>query len=211
MIKRILMCSFCGMGGVSAITLLTESYFFGTEVTIPDNDLVGIARTEMVLGQINKIESIEVGLQITGGWYGDLYGYLTHGSGFVVLLNRPGLSIDFPDGSSGAGMDLIFDDAASEEVHTAMPMSGMARGRFQPDGREEDPRSSLDPSPRTTSLQNFRGLDPRGEWTLFLADVGLGEEATLTGWSLTITGIPEPSSVFLLGLGCCLQGIRRRR
>jgi hypothetical protein len=36
------------------------------------------------------ITDVNVGLQLSGGWNGDLYAYLVHSSGFAVLLNRVG-------------------------------------------------------------------------------------------------------------------------
>ena len=45
-----------------------------------------------------------------------------------------------------------------------------------------------------------------------MADMSAGDESTLTGWGLTITGsVPEPSRVLLLMLGLASSLLRRRR
>jgi MYXO-CTERM domain-containing protein len=59
-------------------------------------------------------------------------------------------------------------------------------------------------------LSNFIGLNPNGTWTLFVADQSAGETSTLQSWSMTITGVPEPSAALLGGLGVLLL-LRRRR
>ena len=59
-------------------------------------------------------------------------------------------------------------------------------------------------------LSNFTGLNPNGTWTLFVADQSAGAQSTLQSWSMTITGVPEPSCALLL-LTTSLLLARRRR
>jgi hypothetical protein len=59
-------------------------------------------------------------------------------------------------------------------------------------------------------LSVFNGMNPNGDWTLFLADQGAGDEATLTGWTLSLTAVPEPAVPLLGGLATLLA-LRRRR
>jgi len=59
-------------------------------------------------------------------------------------------------------------------------------------------------------MNSFIGLDPNGNWTLFVADQAAGETSTLQSWTLTITGVPEPSAALFGGLGVLLL-LRRRR
>ena len=42
---------------------------------------------------VDEIESVTVNLNFTGGWNGDLYAHLVHGSGFLVLFNRPDIVV----------------------------------------------------------------------------------------------------------------------
>src|SRR5882724_13111042 len=62
----------------------------GTQV-IPDNNGNGVAFSFNLsgLGAV-FITDVKVDLNIAGGWNGDLFAYLSHGSGYSVLLNRPG-------------------------------------------------------------------------------------------------------------------------
>jgi len=147
---------------------------------------------------------------MSGGWNGDLYAYLRHGSGFSVLLNRPGRSLDELQGSGTVDLSVVFDDLALADIHTAIPSLGSASGTFQPDAREIDPDNALDTSPRTAFLSSFEGLDANGDWTLYVADVATGDTMTLGSWSLSVTGVPEPSAALLGAMGACLA-LRRRR
>ena len=47
----------------------------------------------------------------------------------------------------------------------------------------------------------IRGLDAKGEWTLYLADLSSGGDELLDGWALRVTGVPEPATGLLLALG----------
>jgi subtilisin-like proprotein convertase family protein len=196
----------------SCFAATTWSQTWNVSTAIPDNDDVGFSDTRTInIPDITEIESVSVSLNFTGGWNGDLYAYLVHGDGFAVLLNRPGRSLTHTDGSATVGMDITFDDSAVSDIHTAIPMSGgSVSGTYQPDGRETDPYNTLNTDARTAMLADFIGLDPSGEWKLFVADQSPGEESTLQSWSLTITAVPEPSAALLGMLGALLLLWRRR-
>jgi subtilisin-like proprotein convertase family protein len=196
---------------LTAPAALTFSESWVVSSLIPDNDPVGYSDTRTITTDIAVISDVSVDLVFTGGWNGDLYAYLVHDSGFSVLLNRVGLSLGMPDGSSGAGMTLALNDAAAEDVHLAAPLVGTFSGTFQPDGRLTDPSLVLDTDPRTAMLSSFVNLDGNGDWTLFVADVSPGSTSTLQSWSLNLTGvIPEPGVALLLAGGLPLL-LRRRR
>lgn len=85
-------------------------------------------------------------------------------------------------------------------------------GTFQPDGRAVDPAVVTDQSPRSLLLSGFLGMDAGGDWTLFIADLGPGDESLVVDWSLTLTTVPEPSGVILTIIGgAALLVVRRRR
>ena len=196
------------LSAANAATTATPTFVVST--TIPDNDIIGVADTRTVATGITDISSIEVAITLTGGWNGDLYAYLSHAGGFAILLNRPGRSQVFPDGSGSSGMAVIFSDAATVDIHTAIPGSGMVTGLYQPDGRNVDPTTSLDTTTRSAFLGSFTGLDPSGDWTLYIADTSPGGITNFQSWSLTVTGVPEPSSSLLIGCGVLIF-LRRRR
>ena len=188
----------------------TATPTFTVSTAIPDNNLIGLADTRTVASNITAISGVEIALSLTGGWNGDLYAYLTHAGGFSVLLNRPGRSLALPDGSGSANLTVLFTDAAILDLHTAIPSSGPVTGTYQPDARNVDPASALDTSPRSAFLGSFVGLDPNGDWTLFIADTSPGGTAVLQSWNLTITGVPEPTTGVLL-VGSTLLLLTRRR
>jgi hypothetical protein len=108
-------------------------------------------------------------------------------------------------------MVISFEDAALSDIHTAIPMTGGSfSGTFQPDGRTTDPYDVLDSDSRPAMLSSFTGLNANGTWTLFIADQSAGETSTLQSWSVTITGVPEPSTLLLSGLAIPFL-LRRRR
>ena len=203
-----------GMSG--AATTLYSLKTDGRE--IPDNDSNGLASVLTLSTGGKLIGSLEVGLDIAGGWNSDYYAYLQHGSGvgsvMVVLLNRPGVSAEAPGGAESSGMGIILADSAPQDIHSGIPMNNgdVVAGRYQPDGRTEDPLSVSDTSPRTTFLANFNGATADGDWTFFIADQAGAEVGQLTSWSLNMTfaEVPEPSAAvsLLLALGA---GLGRRR
>ena len=214
--------------GLSLNVQASDSFFFNTgNVTIPDNDPNGCQDSRDLTGISGTISDVEVTLNISGGFNGDLYVWLSHGTGLSILLNRVGVSSSSSVGygNTGFGPDaqqnnFTFDDQATQDVHFYQASSytlnanGQLTGMWQPDGRILDPESSassFDTAPRSNLLNVFNGLDPNGEWTLFAADLSSGNISTLTGWGLVITVVPEPSTFALVGLGTAALMISRRR
>ena len=178
----------------------TIVYSWSGSQAIPDNNASGYAFTFNIFtpGPL-VINNITVDLTISGGWNGDLYAYLSHGSGFSVLLNRIGSSAANPDGSGVSGMNVEFSDGYATDIHTAQ--SNPLNGNFAPDGRNTNPFLAVDSDPRTAMLGSFNGLDPNGTWTLFLADVSPLGVSTVQNWTVSIgVAVPEPADATLLGL-----------
>jgi subtilisin-like proprotein convertase family protein len=177
----------------------TETYTFTTNRLVPDGNLAGLSDVRTLGSAIANITSVTVHVNTAGQFNGDLYGYLVHSNGFVVLLNRPGKTASNPYGYADSGFNVIFQDGATNgDIHlyetNTVPASGSPlTGTWQPDGRNVDPAIVLDTSPRTTGLTNFIGLNAAGAWTLFLADMQSGGTNALTQWSLTIMGSATPT------------------
>src|ERR1051325_11661179 len=172
--------------------------FTGINTTIPDNDSAGFSDTRTLSGMTGTptttINDVNVTLNISGGYNGDLYGYLVHDSGFAILLNRVGRTSTDSFGYSDSGFNITLDDSATTDIHLYGGNGGSAlTGTWKPDGRDVDPNLVLDTSPRTALLSSFNGLDPNGAWTLFLADAAGGDESVLVSWSLGISVVPEPT------------------
>ncbi|PYJ06315.1 MAG: PEP-CTERM sorting domain-containing protein [Verrucomicrobia bacterium] len=182
----------------SSVTVTNS--FKNINAAIPDGSVTGLEDTRSVsLPSLFAITDLKVRLNVAGGYNGDLYCYLRHDSGFVVLLNRPGRSAANAEGSEQAGLQVCFRQDAAQDVHSypnRAPAGARLVGEMAPDGRSADPRKCVASSPRTSTLNSFAGLNPSGKWTLFLADVSPGSQSTLVDWSLIITAKPRPAELW---------------
>jgi subtilisin-like proprotein convertase family protein len=170
---------------------------------IPDGSPVGITTSQTFQNLASgPITSVNVDLDISGGYNGDLYGYLTSqnangNTATEVLLNQIGTSRANPFGSSGSGMNVTLSDSGTinGSIHNA---TGIPTGTWQPDSA-----NTLDGT--------FGGLTANGTWTLFLADMSVGGgTSTLDSWGLDIQTVPEPNMLTLLSLGLSALGFLRR-
>jgi hypothetical protein len=192
--------------GVARATLLTPTYS-GSAVDIPDGSPVGIATSVTVSGSGggNIIDLSVVNLTISGGFDGDLYGYLVFqpsGSGTVamdVLLNQIGTGTGtgetvFGSTASGFTSVTLVDGATAGNIHNA---TGVPTGAYTPD----DSGAGLN--------STFEGQAADGTWTLFLADLSAGGGTSqLVSWGLSIDVVPEPITWALAGFGVLLIAAR---
>jgi subtilisin-like proprotein convertase family protein len=168
--------------------------------TIPDGSAVGWAGTATASALLSSITAISVTLNISGGYNGDLYAYLTYGGVLVPLLNRVGVGTGDAFGYGTAGMNITLADGYTD-IHTVeFPTSG---GNYAPDGRKISPQSapSAFDAAGTIDFSAYDGMNPNGTWTLFLADLSSGAQSQLVSWSLDITAVPEPVNAALGILG----------
>ena len=166
--------------GVARGTLYTET-FSGLNTAIPTGNPTGVSVAESVsdIPSGSTVGGLTVDLTVTGGYNGDLYAYLVAPNGtLVMLLNRPGVTGGNPFGYGGSGLNVTLSDTASGSIQTTPETAGtLFSGTYQAAG----------------TLANFNGSAADGTWTLFFADESAGgSQATLTGWSLDITAVPEP-------------------
>ncbi|MEY2409829.1 MAG: hypothetical protein QOF48_2499, partial [Verrucomicrobiota bacterium] len=179
---------------------------FPVNALITDNNPNGYASTKSVATTVGIITDLNVRLNISGGYNGDLFAYLVHESGYSVLLNRVGRRSGDSLGYSDSGFNVTIDDqAANGDIHTyrlhefgnhITPLVGPLTNSWAPDGRATDPAVVLDTDSRTQLLSSFNGLNPNGEWTLFIADLGPLDTATLVSWGLDFCGLPPiPPSI----------------
>jgi hypothetical protein len=169
---------------------------------IPDGDVNGLLSYYTFSGISDyNITAMTVTLNVSGGYNGNLYAYLTHGSEIAVLLNRVGVGSGDPFGASGSGLNIVLSSTAVNNIH--FNLGSLTSGTFAPDGRNIDPlsaASAFDSPPTGNALTTFDGTSPNGTWALYFADVvSGGGQASLVSWSLDITAVPEPENV---ALGC---------
>jgi subtilisin-like proprotein convertase family protein len=186
-----------------ALCVPLHGALYPVNAPIPDNSPVGLTDSRTVSGLGSSITDLRVTLSISGGYNGDLYGYLRlNNSPLVVLVNRTGVTSTDPDGYANTGfLVTLTADPAAHDIHfyqdhgPSYNGSGQVTGTWQADGRP-DPLGTT-----RSSLSAFNGLDPNGTWTLFFADRSPGAQSTLAGWSLDITAVPEPVNVALAIFG----------
>jgi subtilisin-like proprotein convertase family protein len=184
---------------------------YTVNLPIPDNNASGVTSTKDFSSSISRIGDVNVTLKINGNFNGDIFGYLSHGSGYSVLLNRVGRVAGNDLGYGDGGVNITLDDTASNgDIHIyrlklsgshSTALGGPLSGLWSPDGRTADPALVRDTDPRGAFLSSFYNTDPNGKWTLFLADLAPGGTSTLESWGLEITTIPEPANWALMVLG----------
>src|SRR5438094_5397075 len=200
-LKRSLLAVALGCGLSASAQTITTSTNFPVGLEIPDDAPSGLASSKIVSTPIAYITKVKATLKLSGTWNGDMYCYLVHSSGRTVLLNRVGRRTASSLGYGDEGFDVTFDDAAND-IHTyrlqvtgnqSMPITGVLTNVWAPDARTNSPYSVLDTDSRTSLLSSFNGLNPNGEWILFVADLESGDIFTLDNWGLEITGYTPPS------------------
>ena len=206
----------CLAGSASgALYSYTFASGFSNGGLIPDGVPEGWSDTRVLSGVPDaQITALTVSFTVSGGYNGDLYAYLSHGTtGFAVLLNRVGRTASDPFGYGDAGFSVtLADGAANGDIHVyggnqGNPLTGI----WQVDGRAVNPTSVLNTDPRTALLNSFNGLDPNGAWTLFFADLSGGAKSTVTEWDMDITAVPEPTNVALASFGAMVAAWRFAR
>ena len=191
-------------------------------VAIPMGNPTGVAVSFNVTGSTGVVSDVQVDLNISGGFNGNLYAYLTGPSGqLAVLLNRVGVTSGNPFGYSNPGFDVTFDVASTSNIHNYGSIgytpngSGQVTGVWAADGRNINPLSSgstFDSAPTTSGLNVFEDTAPTGTWTLFVADLSSGGGvADLNSVGISVITVPEPGTLALVGGGLALAGIWRRR
>jgi subtilisin-like proprotein convertase family protein len=185
--------------GVWCFSAPAALYTYSVNQPIPDNSSIGLTDSHSISGLGFQITDVRVSLNISGGYNGDLYGYLRlNDSPLVVLLNQVGVTSLDPDGYGNSGFSVTLSAGAAHDIHFYQNFSpsyngsGQLTGTWQADGRA----NPLDTS--RSSLADFNGFNPNGTWTLFFADQSPGDESTLLSWSLDISAIPERADIALL-------------
>ena len=155
------------------------------------------------------VDSVSVVLNLSGGYNGDLYGYLVYNDGSAtqtaILLNRVtgaaapvagfggGATTDFASLQS-AGITLS-DSGTSGSIQTVAAAAGNSY---------------------TTGAGNlnstFVNMNSGGTWTLFLADMSAGDQSTLVSWGLNVSVVPEPATwaLVIFCAGFTVMSIARR-
>jgi hypothetical protein len=195
-------------------------YTSSPNLTVPDANVVGISDSIVVNNFSYQINYVDVHLNISGGYNGDLYGYLVFDSSEINAAN---VRIDLLNRTGGglyqdAGMSIILSASADNSIHSYQSFtpsyneSGQVVGTWRPDGGD-------------LSQNSFTGGSGygNGTWTLFLADMANNDvlsQSSLVTWGIDLHSlgpVPEPTTwagiIFatLFGGVRLVRGIRKRK
>ena len=197
---------------------LTSSFTNSAVKPILDGNPVGVMEQFTVSGLGGLVGSVQVTLDITGGFNGDLYAYLAGPQGqLAILLNRPGVTGSNPFGYGDAGMNITLDGLAANNIHDygSTPGYSLTGTTWAADGRNVNPLAAggiLYGTPATANLSLFQNTEANGLWTFFIADLATGGgSASLNNVILTIMTVPEPQTWLVVGVGLAVLGLVRPR
>lgn len=174
---------------------------------IPDYPSSGIGQTlNFDFSDYDQLTGITVTFTTTGGWNGDLYAYLSHGSDLAILLNRVGASGTDADGYGTSGFNNItLGMTATTDIHGVLAPT-TAGGPYAADGR-----LTYTDTDRNNTLTVFNGVNPNGDWTLYFEDASALNTSTLSSWSVNVTALPEPTTWALIAFGTVFGAVQLGR
>jgi len=220
--KSILITALLGTAALSASAELVHFTYdsgFADSGNIPDGNTSPWSDTRTLSGMDDcTITGVQVRLELSGSYNGDLYGYLSYNGVLVPLMNRVGVGSGNAFGYGDAGLSVTFSDTAPANIHFYQAVSDYSitgGALWQPDGRTVSPIASSPfdfDAPGTVTLGRYDDMAPNGDWSLIFADVSVGGgQATVVQWGLDIQVVPEPTGMALGMLGGALCWLLRRR
>lgn len=153
---------------------------FANSGVVPDGNINGWSDTRNVSTMPSgTLQGVAVNLVLSSGWTGDLYAYLTHSSGFAVLMNQVGTPGQ-PFGYGAANWNITmaddgFNGGSYANLHT-YGGGNLSGSTWNGAG----------------SLGSFLSTSPNGTWSLFVADLSGGSVTTVQGWGLQMDIVPVP-------------------
>jgi subtilisin-like proprotein convertase family protein len=139
-------------------------------VAIPDNNPLGVSDT-LNMGASFSIQDVNISLDVTHTWVGDLIVTVEHLGTTVTIMDRPGV----PASTFGCGednLDIVLDDEGSGGAIEAQCSPGLS----SPPGYAPN-----------NPLSAFDGLDSAGNWTITISDNAGADTGTLNSWTVTFS------------------------
>jgi len=149
------------VGTLNSWSLTIGRSFSQDDAPVPIPDLATATSKLPVTNLSGPIQDVEVSLNLTHTFDGDLEVFLTSPAGTKVeLINREG-------GSSDNFTGTFLDDAATIPVYAGL---GPFSGAYRPDA----------------ALSAFNGQDPNGIWTLTVMDDAGADVGAIVDWAITL-------------------------
>ena len=129
----------------------------------------------VIAGDGGTVSGLEVTLQISHSWVGDINVQLSNGSVSATIVDQPGVPAISACGCANNNIDVVLSDAnGTSSVEDACDPDPLAIS------------GTLTPSP--DALSAFDGEPADGTWTLEVSDINLGfptdDDGTLDTWCL---------------------------
>jgi subtilisin-like proprotein convertase family protein len=162
-----------------------ESVYMGAAgLDIPDGDEGGISHTINVPDTFS-ITDVDVRLNITHTFVGDLCISVTHGDTTVDIVQRPGADTGEPChfGSPFGCPNNDYNMVQVDDEGTGGSMEDLCGA--------DGPTSPPNYTPNNP-LSAFDGMDAAGPWIITVSDNAAADTGTLNGWALVFTGKGEP-------------------
>jgi len=152
-----------------------------SNAAIPDGSGCGVISTNLTrvvnVAESGIITDLNVSLNLSHTWYGDLNITISHGADTVTIL-------DFatPDDSSNLSGTYVVDDEAAGTWDAAAIAAATSATTITPGSYQGD-----------NPLTVFDGTDKAGAWTLVINDTCGADVGTLASWALQFTNAPSGS------------------
>src|SRR5580698_428263 len=105
--------AFAALAACTHQIAVADIFSFTNNLPVPDGQAAGVSDVETVSSSVSQIGSVEIGLNISGNFNGDLYAYVEHDNALSVLLNRPGRTAANSFGYPDSGFNIILSDSAT--------------------------------------------------------------------------------------------------
>jgi len=155
---------------------------------IPDNNPLGVSDTLTVAPSCTMTD-VDIELEITHTWVGDLKVTITHGNTTVMIVDRPAQS-----GPTGFGCNsdwqctvdrqVVLDDDGGVMAIECSPPGQQCATCFPPSG----PLPIFTPN---EALSAFDNADQAGDWIITVSDNAADDTGTLCAWEVRTSCNPQ--------------------